>query len=190
MNIRNLFATAVASLVLPGISQAEFNYTSVDFGYVDVEYDVGPGNLEGDGFSVSGTFAVSDSFFIGGSYDDYAFDFDVDAEILEIGGGYFHPMTGNLDFVATFSYLNAELSAGGFSEDTDGLGIGGGVRTSLSDRFELEAMLDYVDWDEGDNDSGVEVRGRYFFNDNFAVTAQIDLGKDIETFRLGIRTEF
>lgn len=186
MNIRTLCATAVASLVLPGISQAEFNYTSVEFGYVDVEYD--PGNLDGDGFSVSGTFSVSDSFFIGGSYDDYDFDSGQDAEIVEVMGGYFHPMNDTLDFVATFSY--AELSSGGFGGDNDGLGIGGGVRTSLSDSFELEAMLEYVDWDEGDNDSGVEVRGRYFFNDGFAVTAQIDLGKDIETFRLGIRAEF
>jgi len=190
MKLRTLCATAVALVGLPGISQAEFNYTSVDFGYVDVDYDVGPVSIGGDGFGVSGTYTVADAFFIGGSYDDYGFDGGLDAEILEIGGGYFHPMNATLDFVATFSYLDTQLSSGGFNADDDGFGIGGGVRAAVSDGFEVEAMLDYVNFDKGDSDTGIELRGRYFFSDDFAVTAQIDVGKDIETFRLGIRAQF
>lgn len=190
MKLRTLYATAVALVGLPGISQAEFNYTSVDFGYVDVEYDVGPASIDGDGFGISGTYTVADAFFIGGSFDDYGFDGGVDAQMIEIGGGYFHPMNETLDFIATFSYIDAELSYSSFSVDDDGLGIGGGVRASVSDEFEFEAMLDYVDFDKGDSDTGIELRGRYFFSDDFAVTAQIDVGKDIETFRLGIRTQF
>jgi opacity protein-like surface antigen len=190
MKLTTLYAAAVALVGLPGISQAEFNYTSVDFGYVDVDYDVGPASISGDGFGVSGTYTVADAFFIGGSYDDYGFDGGVDAEILEIGGGYFHPMNATLDFVATFSYLDAQLSYSSFSVDDDGFGIGGGVRAAVSNGFEVEAMLDYVNYDKGDSDTGIELRGRYFFSDDFAVTAQFDVGKDIETFRLGIRAQF
>ena len=185
-----LCGTAAALLALPGIGRAEFNYTAVDFSYADVKVDVGPFNVDGDGFALGGTYTVSDAFFVGGSYEDYGLDFNVDASILEIGGGYFYTFNEDLDFVATFSYVDTEVSSGGLSADDNGLAIGGGVRARLSDRIDVDAMAKITDFDKGDNDSGVELRGRYFFNDDFAVTAQIDLGKDIETMRIGIRKEF
>jgi hypothetical protein len=186
---RNILG-AVALIALPAASQAEFNYTFVDFEYVDVEYEIGPFDVDGDGFAIAGQFVVAESFFVGGSYEDYSFDSNVDGELLEIFGGYFHPLNEELDFIATFGWVDAEVSSGGPSFDDDGLSLGGGVRHAVNDDLEVEAMLNHVDFDNGGSDTGVELRGRYFFNEDFAVTAQLDLGKDIETFRIGIRFEF
>lgn len=185
-----VFATAALVAGVPGISSAEFDYTNIDLSLVDVEFDIGPINVDGDGLAVSGSYLVADSFFVGGSYEDYDFDFNVDGEMFEIGGGYFHPMNEDLDFIATLAYVEAEASSGNLSVDDDGLEIGGGVRAALSDRFEVDAMLQYVNMDAGDNDTGVELRGRYFFNEDIAVTAQTDFGSDIETLRIGIRFNF
>ena len=190
MRLHAVCSLATLAFLSPALSQAEFSYTNIDLGYVDLEFDVGPVNVDGDGFSVAGSYMVADSFFIGGEYVDVDFDFGVDGEILEIGGGYFHPMNDQLDFIATLHYVETEVSAGPISVDDDGLALGGGVRAALGADFELDAMLQYVNMDQGDSDTGVELRGRYHFSDKIAAWAQTDLGSDIETFRLGVRFNF
>ena len=50
--------------------------------------------------------------------------------------------------------------------------------------------FEFIDMDLGGSDTGFEVRGRYYFNEDIAVTGQLDLAKDIETFRIGVRFEF
>ena len=188
---RILLACAAASAcTLPALSLADFNYTNIDISYVDVEFDIGPFNVDGDGFAIGGNYKVADSFYIGGEYEDYDFDFGVDGEVLEIGGGYFHTLNEELDFIATLAYVEVEASVSNFSADDDGLQIGGGIRALLSDKFEVDAMLEYLNMDQGDSDTGVELRGRYYFSDDFAVSGQIDFGSDVETLRIGIRFEF
>ena len=189
MRIGTVLGTA-SLLAMPAIGNAEFNYTSVEFSFVDVETDIGPFDVDGDGFRIGGTYPVGQSFFIGGEYEDYDFDFGVDGEVLEIGGGYFHSLNEDLDFVATFSFLDAEVSAGNASADDDGLAIGGGIRSRLSDTIEVDALLKFVDMDAGDSDTGIELRGRYYFSDGFAVQAGAEFGNDFETLSIGIRAEF
>jgi opacity protein-like surface antigen len=181
---------AIALTALPALSQAEFNYTYVDLSFVDIEFDVGPGSIDGDGFAVSGAYTVADGFFVGGSYNDADYDFGVDGNITRITGGYFHPLNEDLDFIATLSFVDAEVSTGPFNGSNDGLAIGGGVRYAISEDFEVDAMAEFVDMDSGGSDTGFEVRGRYYFNDDIAVSAQLDVAKDIETFRIGVRFEF
>jgi opacity protein-like surface antigen len=181
---------AFALIAIPGLSQAEFNYTYVDLSLVDIEFDVGPGSIDGDGFAVSGAYTVADGFFVGGSYYDTDFDFGIDGEIARITGGYFHPLNEELDFVATLSYVDTEISLGQLNDGDDGLALGGGVRYAISEDFEVDAMVEFVDMDLSGSDTGFEVRGRYYFNDDIAVSAQLDVAKDIETFRIGVRFEF
>jgi opacity protein-like surface antigen len=189
MRISTVFCAA-AVLAVPGVSRADFNYLAVEFSFVDVEYDVSIFNVDGDGFRIGGTVPLGESFYVGGEYSDYGFDFGVDGELIEIGGGYFTPLREDLDFVATFSYLDAEVSAGPSSADDDGFSIGGGVRAQLADSVQVDAMLKFVDMDQGDSDTGLEVRGRYYFNEDFAVQAGLGLGTDFDTLTIGIRAEF
>ena len=177
---------AFALIAIPGLSQAEFNYTYVDLSLVDIEFD-GGGSIDGDGFAVSGAYTVADGFFVGGSYIDTDFDSGIDGEIARITGGYFHPLNEELDFVATLSFVDTE---GPFNGGDDGLALGGGVRYAISEDFEVDAMVEFVDMDLSGSDTGFEVRGRYYFNDDIAVSAQLDVAKDIETFRIGVRFEF
>jgi hypothetical protein len=52
--IKQKMIGVLALFALPSLSQAEFNYTFVDLSYVDIEFDVGPGSIDGDGLAVSG----------------------------------------------------------------------------------------------------------------------------------------
>ena len=188
MKLKTLGGLVAALVAVPGVSLAQFNYSYVDLDYV---FDVEFGSLDGDGFAIGGQFEVAETFFIGAAYEDYSLDIDgldinVDSEILEVFGGYFHNLNEQLDFVATFGWVDLEIGNG----DDDGLSLSGGVRYAINSDIEVDAMLEHVNYDEGGSDTGVALRGRYYFNEDFAVSAQFDLGKDIETFRIGIRYQF
>jgi opacity protein-like surface antigen len=191
MKIWKLTGAAAALLTLPALSQAEFNYTSAEFNYIlDVEIDGGSFNVDGDGIGIGGTYEIADGFYIGGSYEDYDLDFNINGDWLEIGGGYFNTLNEDLDFVATLSYVDVELSSGGDSADDDALSIGAGIRARLSDEIEVDAMLEYYDFDELDSDTSIELRGRYYINPEFAIQLKANLGSDFETISIGVRGEF
>jgi opacity protein-like surface antigen len=188
MKLWTLTGTAAALLILPALSQAEFNYTTAEANYLlDVEFD---GDLDGDGLGIGGSYEIAESFFIFGSYEDFDLDFDINGDWLELGGGYFHELNEDLDFVATVSYVDVELSSNFGSADDDALGLGGGIRAKLADSLEVDAMLEYYDFDEGDSDTSLELRGRYYFSPEFAVQLKMNLGADIETIAIGVRGEF
>ena len=62
--------------------------------------------------------------------------------------------------------------------------------TSVSDSIEVDAILEWYDFDEGDSDTSLDLRGRYYFSDSFSVQAKMNLGADFETIAIGVRTEF
>jgi hypothetical protein len=190
MRIGTLIGAAFALAALPGISQAQFNYTSAEFNFVDVDLDFGPIDVDGDGFSVGGTFTVAENFFIGGSWENYDFDGGVDGEWLELGGGYFHSLSEDLDFVATLNFVDVEVSSRNVSIDDDGLALAGGIRVKLADSVEVDALIEHVNMDESDSDTGIEIRGRYYFSEEFAVQVKLSTVNDFDTFSIGIRGEF
>lgn len=189
MNTKSLALAAAFGLTVPGLALAEFNYTSAEFDLVaDVEFD--STSVDGDGFAIAGSYTIADGFFIAGSWTDADLDLGIDGELLTIGGGYFHTLDEDLDFVATLSLVDAEVSVGNFSADDDALSIGGGIRARLSDVIEVDAMLEYQDWDLSDNDTSVTIRGRYYFSEGMAAQVGIRAAGEIETLSIGIRGEF
>lgn len=185
-----LFASIAGILSLPTAAHAEFNYTTIDAGFVDVEIDTGFGTVDGDGYRFRGAYEVSNSFFLEGTWEEQSFDFGVDGRRIELGGGYHHPLSTDLDFIASAAFVQAEIEAGGFGFDDDGINIGGGIRARLGDSFQVEAMLDWVDFDEGGSDTGIGLLGRYYFNDQFAISLETEFDDDVDTYTMGFRAEF
>jgi hypothetical protein len=180
-------ATAFASVILavPGIALAEFDYNFVEASFVDVEID--DTSIDGDGIRLEASFEFGDSFFGHVEYEDYDFDFNIDGSVTEFGGGYFHGLSDDLDFIATGQYVEVEIEG----NDDDGLGIGGGIRARVADSLEIDAMLNYVDFDNIGNDTFADLRARYYFNDQFAVTLKLELGSDVfDTMGIGVRYSF
>lgn len=191
MKLWTLTGTAAALLALPALSQAEFNYTTAEANYLlDVEVDLGGADVDGDGLGVGGSYEIAENFFIGGSYEDFDLDFDISGDWLEFGGGYFHELNPDLDFVATLNFVDVELSSNFGSADDDAIALGGGIRTQLSDSIQVDAMLEYYSFDEGDSDTSLDLRGRWYINPEFAVQLRMNLGADVETIAVGVRGEF
>jgi hypothetical protein len=179
----------MAALAAPSLALADMNYSKFEISVLDVEVAQGL-DVDGDGFELGGSFELSDSIHLFGSWQDQSLDFGIDGRSLEIGGGWSHSASDKLDFVGTLSYVDAELKQGSFTADDDGLALGGGIRTRLGDSFELDAGLKYVDFDQAGSDTGFNVGGHYYFNDSMALGATADFNDNADTLRVGFRWEF
>lgn len=187
--MKTLIGGVVAAL-LPGMAMAEFTYTLFDVSYVDAEFDSGPVNVDGDGYEFEGALDLTERLFLRGALAEQSFDFDIDTSQYDVGVGLHHALSPDLDFVGTASYVRSEVEAGSLDADDDGLQIGGGIRTRIASAFQLDASLQYVNFDDGGSDTGIDLRGRYYFSDQLAVGLQADFGHDVETMSLGFRAEF
>lgn len=185
-------ATVLLTLsALPCAALADgFDYTFVEGGIVNSEID--GADVDGDGFGLSGSFAVGDSMRIIAGYDDVEYDVgilgDVDGTVITLGAGFNTGLTADLDFVADLSYVDAEVANGVASVDETGYRIGAGVRGRTSSKLELEAGLMHLDLDG--SDTGIRVGGRYYFSDSFAAGLGLTDIDDNLSWTLGVRAEF
>jgi hypothetical protein len=181
--------TALLSLSVPcALNAADFDYTFVDAGLVDTEIETGVGDVSGDGIGINGSFAVSDSVHIVAGYSDIGYDFNIDGSSMNVGVGFHTDINDDLDFVADVSYIDVEVDTPFGSADEDGLGIGGGIRFHAGEKVELDAGLQYVDLD--DSDTVLNVGGRYYFSDSFALNASLSDADAGMSWIIGIRAEF
>jgi hypothetical protein len=131
------------------------------------------------GFGVAGTALIGGSFFTDLSYrtsSDTFYAYDVKAKIeynvLSIGAGYKMPISTSTDLFGVISYEEVELvaSAAGISEDTSGDGLGGrvGIRSMLSEQFELSGSVQYIKI-EDESETGLELSGYYHFTNQMSL---------------------
>jgi hypothetical protein len=180
----SLLALAPAFAYAEG--EGQMSYDAFDINYVDLDLD--GSSADGTGFEIGGSYEVGHSVFILGQWQDQDFDFGIDGRQYEVGAGWHHAISSNLDFVGTASWVDASLDVGPFSADDDGIALGGGIRTSIGKSFQLDAMLRYVDFD--DSDTGIRVNGRWYFSKNMAVLFGTDLNDNVDTLRVGFHAEF
>lgn len=180
----------LAILFLPVVALADgHDYTFVEAGFVNADFDAAGVDVDGDGLGINGSFAISDDYFLYAEYSSLGFDFSIDLNRLAIGGGAHFDLSPTIDFVGTLAYLDYEVDTGvigSFSED--GYGIGLGLRGTLESKIEWEAGLDYVD--VGESDTTFRVDGRYYFTDTFAAGVGAALDDDVNIYSIGFRMEF
>ena len=168
-----------------------FGYSYIQGSYGSVEVDTGGGNVDGDGFGISGSFEFTKEFFFAGEYQTADMDFGVDLNILELAVGYHTGISEQLDFTAQVGFVNTELDAGiGGSVDDDGLMLGVGLRGALSDAIELNGGIDYVDFDLGGGETRITAGFRYALTEELTVGAEAGLWDDIDVYQLNLRFDF
>ena len=186
-----IIGVVASGLLVPGLAAAEFTYTNVEASFIDVEFDAGIGTIDGDGYRFSGSYQMNANAFLHGKWEEMDFGFGLDGTEYAFGAGYRHGLSNTLDLVATASYVHAKVDVGGLgSYDDDGLGLGGGVRAQIAPSFQVEAMLRYVNLDDSGSDTGVDLLGRYYFNERYALTLSTSFDDDVDTLSLGFRAEF
>lgn len=185
----NLQAQTYGSQYNEFYNSKRFSYNFVELSYFDGEVDTdGGGDVDTDGLELDASYRLTgenNEFFVFGSYADLEADFspDVDASLLELGGGYINDSNQDYDLFATISYLRGEVD----DDKDNGFGLSGGARKKYDENIEIRGILNYQDI----NDSAffIDLEGDYFFSDNLAGGVTLSIG-DVSGFTIRGRYYF
>jgi hypothetical protein len=180
---RTLFALALAAALPMSAQAAERSYSYVELDYVNVEIDLGSSlNANIDGAALRGSVEFADSGFYGfGSYADVE-----DLTQTDLGLGYAHNLSDNLDLVAELAWRNTDIG----SIDADDTRVSVGLRGNLADNFEGTIKANYVDGDAYDGEFGGTIGGQFKFNDTWGITGEAEFVNDVTIYSVGVRASF
>ncbi len=191
--LRKFFGLALLVLAAPTYA-TDISYNFIEAGYQEIDVDggfFGGLDIDGDGYGVGGSFELNENWFIGASYSKADFDYGADYDEVMLGAGYHVPISDNADFYGMISFINAEASIDGLgSADEDGYAATIGLRGMISDRFELNGRLSYVDFGNGGDTTAFGAGALYNFSDAFAAGFSIDIDDDVTAYGIGFRVYF
>lgn len=192
-----LLCLAIIASLSPALAQADQpSYTFVDGGYLRLDLD--DISLDPTGFFIRGSVELAENWFLQAGYlnaDDSTGLIDVEIDQFNFGGGFKTAVGEDTSINVTLNYISAEAEAsyqygGSFTEDEDGYGIGAGIRSMLSDSFELNAAIGYSDSGEAD---GVEfgVGAVWYVFDNIGILVEAASDDDSNRqYMIGGRVRF
>lgn len=198
---QSLLAVAIVAAGLGTAHADDLSYSYIQGSYSQTEFDADDFSLDLNGFDLTGSFAVSDHFFVqlnaGRATGDERIegvkvDTELDGKTLMLG---FHTaLSDNLDFVASIgkTWLDAKIDVDGFGEfegDDDANLVSVGLRGMATDSLELFANAVYVDGD-GDSDTNLNVGGMYKLSSNFGIGLSHTAGDDADTTGVFARLSF
>ncbi|MFT6920100.1 MAG: hypothetical protein ACJA2G_002748 [Cognaticolwellia sp.] len=167
-----------------------FNFIEAGYGTADID-DVD--EVSPSGFAIGGSFLVGESVFVTASYaslGDDVFGTDIDLVTSSIGLGYRLSLTDSTDAYASVSYEYVEADIEGFgSEDDNGYGLTVGFRSRLTEQFELDGSIGYVDIAD-ESETAVGISGHYYFTPNFAVGLSYSTTADVSITGVSARYAF
>jgi hypothetical protein len=174
----------------PSKAQPQLSYSYVELAYDESDFDVGGArNVDGDGFTLSGSFRINDDWHAFASYGNDDLDFGINLHTWEIGAGYRYPVRNNVDLYGRVLYIrrNANLT-GPLDGDDDGLGLQFRVRGRLNQRVELEGGIQYVD--VGGTDTSLQGSARYHFTKQLSAAVGLTLLGDHDGIGVSARYSF
>lgn len=187
--VSSLVATAA---LLPAFAQAEgFSYSYLEGAYVNSDVDNFDKDI--DGFSLRGSFEVTDHVFLFGNYTDQSTSIlgtDVGLQQFQLGAGYAWPVGKNIDLYGKLGYAHAELDVPGPNPDDNGYTLGVGLRGRPLEALELEGGINYLDLNDSGDDTSLNVGARYFFTPQFAVGVEGAFSNDVDTYGVNVRWNF
>ena len=192
-------ALLVTTALLPALSEAQepaatrptssqFNYSYVELGYDETEFQVGNADIDGDGLTLSGSFEINDDWHAFASYGNADLDFGIDVDTWVLGAGYAFPLRQDVDLYGRVLYLKVDADVGALAADEDGLGLQFRIRALVTDELELEGGIQYVDIE--DSDTSLQVGARYHFTETFSAGVGLTVAGDADGIGINARYSF
>jgi hypothetical protein len=183
-----LGTVAALGLTAPAFAEEGLSYSYVELGYINTETDFD----EGDGLNLFGSYQVAELAHIFTSYSDQDFDSNVRTEFMQIGLGLNFTIAENLDVVPRLSYVEVQTEVPPFGTfDDDGFALGFGLRAQLLDeRLELGAGFQYLELDQGGDDTSINAGARFYLTDKIAAAVDILENDGDTTYIIGGRYDF
>lgn len=188
--LRLIAGALVLALTAPvWADQPSFSFAGAAYQRVELD-DLGL-NIDGNGLSIGGSFEVGDNWHVFGSYSSTDFGLGIDVNELQVGAGYHVLISDNTSFFTDLSLVRAEVDVGILgSVDDDGYGLTIGMRSNVSERFEAEGYLSYVDLGNGADGLAVGGAGWYRLSDSFAIGLLVIFDEDVVAYGIGGRYYF
>ncbi len=187
--LRSLGLISLLALAGPALADG-FDYNYLEAGYYEIDLDDSILDVDGDGINIAGSFEVGQNMFVRAEYGTADLDFGVDLDELYIGLGVHTPIGDSADFFGVVNYVSVEASALGVSADDDGFGAIVGVRSMISESFELSGHVEYIDLSDSGDDTSFGGSGWYYFSDTFAVGLTAEFSDDVNRYGIGARLFF
>lgn len=166
-----------------------YNYLGGDFivaGEAEVDTPFGSAEEDYDGWDINGSLAITPNVFIQGEYTELEIDGGGDDVELFSGGLGLNAPLGTatpLDIYGMLTYERIETG----DDDTDGLGLTGGLRWLATPRLEVAPYVGYVEYDDDVDGSRYGVDAVFSITPQFAVLAgyrstqlEFDNGVDLD----------
>ena len=186
-------------LLLPALSSAQegskssksgFDYNYAELSYDKHDFDVSraPDNINGDGFTLSGSFKVGADWHVYASYGTANVDFGIDVDTWALGLGYSYSVKPNVDLYGRVLYIDQSASAGQFSAHDNGLGLQFRVRGRVNDKVEVEGGIQYLD--VASSDTSLQASVRYYFTRAFSAGVGVTFGGHQDGLGVNARYSF
>lgn len=194
--LRSVLFTALLAFSASASAQGfNYDYFSVGYSQIEVDTDGFGGNIDGDAFGAAGSWGISDSFVVFGSFQTGELEDDVgasaDVTLYDLGLGYVMPLSETIDLIGSVSYEYQELSESGFSIDENGYGLGLALRAMAGQSVELNAGIQYVDLgDVFEDETSLNLGALYSVTDNIQVGLAGTFGDDVTFYTLNGRFFF
>ena len=189
---RTILASIFGALSLNTFA-ASPSYDFVKAGYVQADIE-DAGDFEPTGFQIQGFKSLNENVYLTGRYGQLGEDVsgvDIDLDYASAGVGYRYGLTQNTDFFGevTYEYVNIDVELDSISgEDDNGYGITAGVRSMLSEQFELRGAIRYIDIE--DDETAFEIGADYFFTPQFSFGATYVIADDVDLLGVSARYTF
>lgn len=188
----SLFAAATLFTTQAFADAPKWDLVELDY----VKFDINDTNFEPNGFAITGTKLLTDNLFMTGSYTELSENItaiDLDIENLSLGLGYKYGLTESTDWYGALSYVDLKAEAvegnNNAANDEDGFSISTGIRSMLTDNFELAGDVTYVDIGDGD-ETTFSVKGYYYVTEEIALSLGYGRSHDTDAFEIGARWAF
>lgn len=188
------------SLVLPlafgamfsaGVQADALDYNYLQLGYVTADFSEDFVDVSGNGVALEGSASINDNFHVFAGYGTMSFDWDVDTSEWEVGLGYSRALGQKTDLVATLGYVSAEVEIPYWgSLDDDGYTVGLGLRSMITDRFELEGKANYVNLSDSGSDTAFTVQLGYDLSESWQMGGGLTTSDGDTAYHFGVRFYF
>lgn len=189
---RTILASILGALSLNAFA-ASPSYDFIKAGYVQADIE-DAGDFEPTGFQIQGVKSLNESVYITGRYGQLGEDVagvDIDLDYASAGIGYRYGLTAKTDFFGevTYEYVNLDVELDGISgEDDNGYGVTAGIRSMLTEQFELRGAICYIDIEE--DETAFEIGADYFFTPQFSFGATYVIADDVDLLGVSARYTF
>ncbi len=206
--LKNIFAVATLVSAL-NVQAADLSYSHVDIGFGKVEVDNDWGGYDGDALGLGLSVAAGDIFYFTAELVDADMEFD-DQQTTSFGVGAHAALSENTDVYAEVSYVRVDVEInyiavvdadggvnmvslpdqmGSLDIDDNGVGYLLGLRSMLTEKFELGGGISRVDvFDSAEN--SFFVNGHYYFTETFGVGAEYSIADDVDAYSISLRVNF